>query len=126
MKKFALSLAVGVCAVGSISAHPTKALRFNPDQFTVKSLTMPDGTQVAYKAYEGIYYVTNIEDSTYQTLNIYVPLDRKGRSDAQTPILMRNNVGGYMASPAGTPSVVDATGRALAEGFVLPQNSACI
>ncbi|MBD5211640.1 MAG: alpha/beta hydrolase [Bacteroidales bacterium] len=119
MKKLSLSVVIGLCSVGSMLANSTGSLRFNPDQFRVETLTMPDGTQVSYKAYEGIYYVTNIEDSTYQTLNIYVPLDRKVRTDAQTPILMRNNVGGYMASPAGTPSVADATGRALAEGFIL-------
>ena len=119
MKKLALSVVIGLCSVGSMLANSTEPLRFNPEQFRVESLTMPDGTHVSYKAYEGIYYATNIEDSTYQTLNIYVPLDRKGRTDVQTPILMRNNVGGYMASPAGTPSVADATGRALAEGFIL-------
>ncbi|MDE7123003.1 MAG: alpha/beta hydrolase, partial [Alistipes sp.] len=83
------------------------------------SITMPRGEVVRFKAYEGIRYVRNVEDATYQQLNIYVPLDLKGRDDKQIPILMRNNVGGYMASPAGTPSATDATGRALAEGYVL-------
>ncbi|MDE6323815.1 MAG: alpha/beta hydrolase [Paramuribaculum sp.] len=114
-KLFAL---IGLMATVS-SIHATDPLKFDPDNYELKSLTMPDGAKIEYKAYEGIYYVKNIEDSAYQTLNLYVPLDRKDRPDEKTPILMRNNVGGYMASPAGTPSVADATGRALSEGFIL-------
>ncbi len=95
----------------------TDALRFDPNAYTEQSLKMPDGTTVSYKAYEGIYYVTDIEDSTYQTLNIYVPADLKeGKS---VPILLRTYVGGYMATTAKTPSATDATGRALKEGYVV-------
>lgn len=119
MVKFVISAALGVSCVLSCSAAEHNSLRFDPSSFKIDSITMPLGNVVKFKAYEGIFYVKNIEDSAYQTLNIYVPLDMKGRSDREIPILMRNNVGGYMASPAGTPSVVDATGRALAEGYVL-------
>lgn len=94
-------------------------LRFNPEAYTIDSITMPRGQTVKFKTYEGLYYGRNVEDSAYQKLNLYVPLDLKGRQDREIPILMRNNVGGYMASPAGTPSVADAPGRALAEGYVV-------
>lgn len=119
MIKTVVSSCVGFCCAMSCfgSEHPT--LRFDESNFRIDSITMPMGNVVKYKAYEGIYYVTNVEDSAYQKLNIYVPLDMKGRADKDVPILMRNNIGGYMASPAGTPSVADATGRALAEGYVL-------
>ena len=93
------------------------ALRFNPDNYTRQSLTMPDGREVSYKAYEGIYYVTNIEDSVYQTLNIYVP-DRLANIP-RVPVLLRTYVGGYAASTAKSPSASDATGRALSEGYVV-------
>lgn len=107
-----------ICALSCFGTEHD-ALRFNPTDFKVDSITTPRGNIVRFKAYEGIYYVRNVEDSTYQQLNIYVPLDIKGRADNDIPILMRNNVGGYMASPAGTPSPADATGRALEEGYVL-------
>lgn len=95
----------------------TDPLRFDPDDFTRQTITMPNGESVAYKAYEGIPYVKNIEDSTYQTLNIYVP---ETLADiTRVPILMRTYVGGYMASTAKSPSPSDATGRALREGYVV-------
>lgn len=93
------------------------ALRFNPDNYTMQSITMPDGQQVAFKAYEGIYYVRNVEDPTYQTLNIYVP--EKLADIPRVPILLRTYVGGYAASTAKSPSPADATGRALKEGYVV-------
>ena len=117
MKKFALRLGMVICAIGSISANPKETLRFNPDQFKVETLMMPDGTQVEYKAYENIYYVENVEDSTYPTLNIYVPANLADLPNV--PILLHNYVAGYSASKAKDPSAEDATGRALQEGFVV-------
>ena len=76
-------------------------------------LVMPDSTVVRYTAYTGIRYVTNIEDTTYQTLNFFVPVGATQKS----PILLRTYVGGYRASKAKAPSAYDATGRALQEGM---------
>lgn len=114
-----MSSVLGVSCALSCIAAPDDSLRFDPSDFHVDSITMPWGEVVRFKAYEGISYVRNVEDPAYQQLNIYVPLDMKGRDEKTVPILMRNNVGGYMASPAGTPSVADAAGRALAEGYVV-------
>lgn len=119
MVKLLISSVLGVSCAMLCRGTEKDGLRFDPEDFRIDSITMPMGDVVRYKAYEGIYYVSNVEDSAYQTLNIYVPLDMKGVADSDVPILMRNNIGGYMASPAGTPSVADATGRALAEGYVL-------
>lgn len=119
MRKTLISTILGISCTMTCFGAGNDPLRFDPNDFRIDSITMPLGNVVKYKAYEGIYYVKNVEDSAYQQLNIYVPLDLKGRSDKDIPILMRNNIGGYMASPAGTPSVADATGRALAEGYVL-------
>lgn len=92
-------------------------LRFNADNFTIQSLTMPSGEKVSYKAYEGILYVRNVEDTTYQTLNIYVP---ERLADLQrVPVFLRTYVGGYMASTAKSPAPDDATGRAMKEGYVV-------
>lgn len=78
-------------------------------------MTVYDGTEVGYTAYERLFYVTNVEDSTYQFLNVYVP----NGATQQTPIFLRTYVGGYMASPATQPQAGDATGRALKEGYVV-------
>lgn len=93
----------------------TPALQFNPNSGVKASLTMPDGRVVNYTAYTRLYFVINVEDSTYQYMNIFVP---EG-STQQTPIFLRTYVGGYMASTAGGPYAQDACGRALAEGYVL-------
>lgn len=90
----------------------TDPLRFNA-QGERRELTMPDGQVVHYTAYTGIRYVTNVEDTTYQTLNFFVPEGATQKS----PILLRTYVGAYMAATAKMPSVTDATGRALQEGL---------
>jgi len=79
------------------------------------SITLPTGETVNYTAYTNLYYVENVEDSTYQYLNVFVP---EGATQ-QTPIFLRTYVGGYMASQAGNPQAGDASGRALKEGYVL-------
>lgn len=117
MKKKLLLPAIIAATVTLPVVAKADELRFDPSKYTTQQLTMPDGKQVTYKAYEGIYYVKNVEDSTYQTLNIYVPDKLADLPDV--PILLRTYVGGYAASTAKTPSPADATGRALKEGYVV-------
>ncbi|MGM9759795.1 MAG: subtype B tannase [Parabacteroides sp.] len=93
-------------------------LTFSPDQYTERTLTFPNGKTLRFRAYERMYYVSHIEDSTYQCMNLYVPETAYEQSD-KTPILLRTYVGGYMAAKAVAPSATDATGRALAEGYVV-------
>ena len=90
-------------------------LRFDPSQGTSAELVMPNGEKVHYTAYEHLYFVENIEDSTYQYMNIYIP----DGATQRTPIFLRTYVGGYMASEAAQPQAGDATGRALQEGYVV-------
>lgn len=116
MKIAMAALTVGAATL-PLAAKSEDALRFDPQAFTQQSLTMPDGQQVNYKAYEGIFYVRNVEDSTYQTLNIYVP--EKLADIPAVPVFLRTYVGGYAASTAKSPSPADATGRALKEGYVV-------
>ena len=92
-----------------------KAFQFDANAGVKSSIELFDGTKVSYTAYERLFYVTNVEDSTYQFLNVYVPDD----ATQQTPIFLRTYVGGYMASPAAQPQAGDATGRALKEGYVV-------
>ena len=60
----------------------------------ISNMSVYDGSTVNFAAYEKLYYVTNVEDSTYQFLNVYVP----DGATQQTPIFLRTYVGGYMAS----------------------------
>lgn len=108
----AIALAIGASAKAKA---PQPTLQFNPNAGEARVMDMHDGTVVRYTAYERLYFVTNIEDSAYQFLNVYVP---QGATQ-QTPIFLRTYVGGYMASAAGQPQAGDASGRALKEGYVL-------
>ena len=112
MKKI-FAFLVGACL--SMEALAQSALTFDANAGVKSKMTVYDGTEVSYTAYERLFYVTNVEDSTYQFLNVYVP---EGATQ-QTPIFLRTYVGGYMASPAAQPQAGDATGRALKEGYVV-------
>ena len=104
-----------VSACLSAGAMAQSALTFDANAGVKSKMTVYDGTEVGYTAYERLFYVTNVEDSTYQFLNVYVP----DGATQQTPIFLRTYVGGYMASPAAQPQAGDATGRALKEGYVV-------
>ena len=112
MKKI-FAILFGACL--SVGAMAQSALTFDANAGVKSTMTVYDGTEVGYTAYERLYYVTNVEDSTYQFLNVYVP----DGATQQTPIFLRTYVGGYMASPAALPQAGDATGRALKEGYVV-------
>ena len=112
MKKvLSLMFSIGL----SVGAMAQNALVFDADAGEKSRMTAYDGTEVCYTAYERLFYVTNVEDSAYQFLNVYVP----DGATQQTPIFLRTYVGGYMASPAVQPQAGDATGRALKEGYVV-------
>lgn len=85
---------------------------------TEQTLTFLDGKTVKYRAYETIYYVVNVVDSTYQYLNVYIPESAYATS-SKAPIFLRTYVGGYFSAKASAPSPTDASGRALLEGYVL-------
>ena len=104
-----------MCICLSLGASAQTALKFDADSGVKSSVELFDGTKVSYTAYERLFYVSNVEDSTYQFLNVYVP----DGATQETPIFLRTYVGGYMSSPAAQPQAGDATGRALKEGYVV-------
>ena len=108
----AVAVALGISARPKA---PQPTLQYDPNAGEARVMTMHDGSTIRYTAYERLYFVTNIEDSAYQFLNVYVP---EGATQ-QTSIFLRTYVGGYMASAAGQPQAGDASGRALKEGYVL-------
>ncbi|MDR1780597.1 MAG: alpha/beta hydrolase, partial [Tannerella sp.] len=107
--------ALQICAQSVTSGYGASSLRFDAANFTEKELTLRDGGSVKYRAYENIFFVTNVEDSVYQTVNIFIPEN----ADSHSPIFLKTNIGGYMAAKAGQPTERDATARALQEGFVV-------
>ena len=120
MKRFSffltsLLLTAAASVAGAKGVKSAGELQFDKSKGVATSLTMPDGKVVRYTAYERLYYVTQVEDSTYQYMNIYVP---EGATE-QSPIFLRTYVGGYMAAEARQPQAGDATGRALQEGYVV-------
>lgn len=116
MKKFFATALITVFYVCAVSAQkPMSKLTFDVSKGVAGSVTMPNGGNVHYTAYTNLYYVTNIEDSTYQYLNVFVP---EGATQ-QSPIFLRNYVGGYLAATPRGIDPGDASGRALAEGYVV-------
>ena len=112
---FVTALAVVSCVCAMAGEKPTSGLMFDASKGVAGSVTMPDGKIVNYTAHTKLYYVTNVEDSTYQYINVFVP---EGANQS-TPIFMPNYVGGYMAAKPRPVSAEDASGRALAEGYVV-------
>nr|MCR4853969.1 alpha/beta hydrolase [Prevotella sp.] len=103
----AITVALSACAKKQIKEQ--RQLVFDPSKGKVSQLTMPQGDIVHFTAYEHLFYVTNVEDTTYQYMNVFVP----ERATQDSPIFLRTYVGGYMASKATYPQAGDASGRAL-------------
>jgi hypothetical protein len=78
---------------------------------------------VTYKSYTNIVYVSNPVDSTYESLNVYVPVSYGSTSfstatTTANPILFEIGVGGYSESKASGPTKENGL-RALAAGYVV-------
>lgn len=77
---------LGVCL--SVEAMAQGAFTFDANAGVKSKMTLYDGTEVNFTAYERLFYVTNVEDSTYQYLNVYVP----DGATQRTPIFLRTYV----------------------------------
>lgn len=115
MKKTALWAMALLCAMQLPAQVKQNQLSFPAGQGEERTLDMPNGQKVTYTAYEKLWYVTNVEDTVYQYMNVYVPAG----ATQQSPIFLKNNIGGYMPSRPGTVSAGDATGMALLRGYVV-------
>lgn len=114
VKTIVSALAVMLATSASAAKKPAVQLQFDASKGVAGSVEMPKG-KVNYTAFTKLYFVTNVEDSTYQYVNIFVPEGATQR----TPIFLKTNVGGYMPSAPGYPSAGDATGMALQRGYVV-------
>jgi hypothetical protein len=95
----------------------SSALKFDPQNYTAVSFTV-DGKDLNVRAYENIVYVANPVDTTYETMNIYIPEEYfEGKSingyTAETaPVFFRNTVAAYMPGKALSLTEED-TGNAM-------------
>ena len=99
----------------SIYAGNKPNLTFDAASGVTKTLVMPSGKAVEYVAYERLYFVGNVEDSACQYMNVYVPRN----ATQKTPILLRTYAREDAPQEPTEPTGLDATGRALAEGYVV-------
>ena len=125
-----LPLSAVSAASASTAATGTYSLDFHSASYTIKSVTV-DGKTVKYRAYENIVYVKNPVDTTYEIMNVYVPVEYyEGQSigsyTAETaPIFFPNSVGGYMPGKPDSPGVARGGGSpnalsvALSKGYVV-------
>ena len=104
-------------------------LRMDMNAYTEGTVSYK-GSEIAYRAYEGIVYVASPVDTDYQTMNIYIPSayfeggEVNGYTAKTAPIFFPNTVGGYMPGKAGTlaPGMggsESASVAALANGLVV-------
>ena len=111
------------------SASDGQSLEFDSSRFEKKTIEVA-GRTVAYRAFEGVVYVSHPVDALYESMNIYVPeayYEGKavGPYTAETaPIFLPNSVGGYMPGKPGRPGLSreggpNAIAVALARGLVV-------
>ena len=128
MKKTAILAAMSLANLAQ--AH---SLDFAADKYTAKTAEV-NGATIAYRAYEGIPYVSKPVEPEYQQINIYIPEayfnggSINGYSAATAPIFLPNQIGGYMPASAGVPGAsgfgpkkegADAMQTALAKGYIV-------
>ncbi|MFF4118424.1 subtype B tannase [Streptomyces sp. NPDC001714] len=108
---FATGAQAATRAAAGTSSATDSALVFDPAAYTELTTSITDTAgaahDVTYHFYKVSSYVANPVDVTYQGLNVSVPVSVDGVAVDAThaPVLLANNVGGYMPS-----SVASATG----------------
>ena len=125
------TVALALTATSCQSAKFTgDTLRMDMNAYTEGTVSYK-GSEIAYRAYEGIVYVASPVDTDYQTMNIYIPSayfeggEVNGYTAKTAPIFFPNTVGGYMPGPADQPGL-DPHGKgpnsifcALEHGYVV-------
>lgn len=105
MKK-TMVFAAAILATVACTAAPG-ALDFSDASYREVSLSY-NGTPVSFRYYQNIYYVTNVVDSTYQKMNLYIPAEYytggsvNGYTAETAPIFLYHKVAGYTAAKATT------------------------
>lgn len=127
MKKTAILAAMSLANLAQ--AH---SLDFAADKYEAKTAEV-NGATIAYRAYEGIPYVSKPVEPDYQQINIYIPEayfsggSINGYNADSAPIFLPNQIGGYMPAKPGVPGEnkhgeqqgADAMQTALAKGYIV-------
>ena len=127
MKKTALIATMTLANLAQ--AH---SLDFAADKYEAKTAEV-NGATIAYRAYEGIPYVSKPVEPDYQQINIYIPEayfsggSINGYNADSAPIFLPNQIGGYMPAKPGVPGEnkhgeqqgADAMQTALAKGYIV-------
>ena len=127
MKKTAILAAMSLANLAQ--AH---SLDFAADTYTAKTAEI-NGATIAYRAYEGIAYVSKPVEPEYQQINLYIPEayfsggSINGYNADSAPIFLPNQIGGYMPAKPGVPGAsqhreqqgADAMQTALARGYIV-------
>ena len=127
MKKATLLTAMSLA--GLAHAH---SLDFAPEKYESKTAEV-NGQTIAYRAYEGIAYVSKPVEPEYQQINLYIPEayfsggSINGYNADSAPIFLPNQIGGYMPAKPGVPGErrhgdqqgADAMQTALAKGYIV-------
>ena len=93
--------------VQAAPVQQTYSLDLDTTKYEKKTMTA-DGKKVAFRAYENRVYVAHPVDTTYQSMNIYVPEGYfngktiNGYTAKTAPIFLPNTVGGYMRGHRGS------------------------
>ncbi|GAA2330725.1 subtype B tannase [Streptomyces kunmingensis] len=129
--------ALATASMARAAAPPS--LVFDPHAYTELTATIKDteGTahEVVYRFTEVASYVAKPVDPAYQSLNVSVPvtIDGKAVDAGRAPILLANQIGGYMPSSVAGATGINASGMgggtsrqglALAAGYVVVEPGA--
>ncbi|MGW0579559.1 subtype B tannase [Streptomyces sp. NPDC002920] len=129
---------VGVTTVAR-AATGSSSLVFDPAAYTEQTIAIKDTTgtvhSVTYRFHKVASYVAAPVDPTYQSLNISFPvaIDGTAVDASDAPVLLANQVGGYLPSSVANATGIGATGMgggtsrqglALAAGYVVVEPGA--
>ncbi|MGW1781606.1 subtype B tannase [Streptomyces sp. NPDC002143] len=129
----------GVGFTGVARAATDSSLVFDPAAYTEQTIAIKDTTgtahSVTYRFFKVASYVAAPVNAAYQSLNVSVPVAIDGVAvDASgAPILLANQVGGYMPSSVANATGISASGMgggtsrqalALAAGYVVVEPGA--
>jgi len=82
------------------------------------TVTTDASHSVTYCLYSDVVYVSNPVNATYESMNIYVPTAVDGTSVSDMPVMIENNVAGYMSSTASSSPGTNGQ-YALGKGYVV-------
>lgn len=102
------------------SGSTSYSLKLSSYSCTTGTMTVTTDTShsVTYCLYSDVVYVSNPVDASYESMNIYIPTSVDGAAVSGRPVLLENNVAGYMSARAGGSPATNGQ-YALGKGYVV-------